>query len=68
MKLSNKKYNLLTKEESDEYLLNYLQEILDLSIRKTQSSDSYELPAWGCYQAEQIGIQKAVTKIIKMIK
>lgn len=65
--LSNKDYKKLTQEEQNQYLLTWLQEQLDLSIRKTQSSDNYKLPAWPYLQAEQLGTQKILTKFINLI-
>lgn len=67
-RLSSKDIEKLSKEDFQQYLLTYVQDQLELSIRKAQSSDNYKLPAWDCYQAEQIGVQKAFNKIIKTIK
>lgn len=66
--LSNKQYKALDREEAEKFLLDYLEELLQRSIKKTQASDNYKLTAWACYQAEQIGVQKTINKLLTILR
>lgn len=66
--ISSKEYSLLSKQEQNDYLVSYLETLLSTSIRKQQSSDNYTLPAWPYYQAEELGVQKSLNKILNLIK
>lgn len=65
--LSNKSYLKLTSEKRDKYLIEYLRHCLQTSISKMQTSDSYSLASWPYYQAELIGTQKTLNKLLKLV-
>lgn len=66
--INNKEYKLLSKEEQNIYLNNYILDLINISLRKQHSSENYSLPAWPYLQAEQIGVQKILNKIQTLIK
>lgn len=65
--ITSKKYHSLTEEQRSEYLVKYLNHSLQSSIKKTQSSDNYGLPGWPYMQAEQLGCQKTINKLLKLV-
>lgn len=68
MKLLDKKeLTELSKQKLIVYLVSYMEEQLQLSIRKNQSSTNYEARAWPYMQAEQLGTQKTLQKLIKLL-
>ena len=49
-------------------LKDILHELLEVS-RKTSTKDSnYELPSWSNYQADKLGEQRTLLKIIKLLE
>jgi len=66
--ITNKDYILLTKEEQNEYLNRYINHLINDSISKAQSSENYKSPAWPYMQAEFLGSQKVLIKLLKLIK
>jgi hypothetical protein len=69
MKLKSKEeIHKLSKLEFRDYLLEYMEEQLRLSIGKQRDSNNYTLPAWPYMQAEELGIQKILLKLTKHIK
>lgn len=56
-----------TKEDVYKFLVEYLKEEIELSIRKTQKEESFELPSWSEYQAFHLGMQKAFRKILELV-
>jgi hypothetical protein len=67
MDLKSEKAKALTKHEVYLLLREYIQEQIELSQRKTLDEKSFELPSWSEYQAFQLGIQKALTKLSNLI-
>ena len=57
----------LTKEEIYLFLTSYCSDELETSRRKSCSEESFANPAWAEYQAYQLGVQKAVQKILNLI-
>ena len=66
--LTNKEYLLLPEEERNIYLCSYLEHLLTSSITACQSSDNYKCPSWPYQQAERLGSQKLLNKLLKLIK
>ena len=66
--ITNKTYSSFNREEQNEYLTSYVQSLLANSIMKTQCSDSYDMPCWPYFQADQLGQQKILNKILRLIK
>jgi hypothetical protein len=65
--LDKKTYKSLSKEKQNAYLVEFLTHLEDLSTREQQSRDNYSLPAWPYFQAEEIGKQKIIRKILTLI-
>jgi len=63
----NQEDNKLTKEEVYLFLIKFLKEELAISTRNSLSEESFTLPSWSEYQAFQLGQQKALSKILKLI-
>lgn len=66
-KLKEKDSDKLTKREIYEFLLAYLEEQISLSQRASMSEDSFTHPSWAQYQAYQLGMQKAFTKVKEIL-
>lgn len=49
-------------------LKEILEEFLEVSRKEASKADKYELPAWSEYQADKIGEQRALTKVIKLLE
>jgi hypothetical protein len=56
-----------TKEELLLSLSSYLEEQINLSVRKTRDEDSFSIPSWAEYQAYHLGMQKAFYKVIEFL-
>jgi hypothetical protein len=63
MDLKSEKAKDLTKREVFILLKEYLEEQIELSRRKTLSEDNFSLPSWSEFQAYQLGIQRAYSKL-----
>ncbi len=48
-------------------LRNILKEELEESIRDMRSSENYTLPNWSEFQADKIGTQRTLNKVIDLI-
>lgn len=57
----------LTKEEVYQFLSLWLNEQVALSHRETMEEESFLKPAWAEYQAYQLGMQKAYSKMLNLI-
>jgi len=66
--ITKKEYLLLNKEKQNEYLISYIEDLLSLSLRTQHSSEKYSLPSWPYMQAEHIGQQKILNKLLDLIK
>lgn len=66
-KLSPLAFRKLTKKESIEYILSYIEEQKQLVIRDMSNQDAFELPSWPEYQAYKLGMIKAFTKVVEII-
>lgn len=62
-KLKEKDSDSLTKKEIYEFLISYLEEQIATSQRVSMNEDSFTKPSWSEYQAYQMGLQKAYTKV-----
>lgn len=67
MDLKSEKAKSLTKKEVFEELSKYFKEQIELSQRKTMDEENFTLPSWSEYQAYQLGIQRAFTKILNQL-
>lgn len=66
-KLKAKDSNKLTKTEVYDFLSLYLKDQIALSHRLSMSEESFSKPSWAEYQAYQIGLQAAFTKVLQLI-
>lgn len=66
-KLKEKDSDSLTKREVYDFLISYLEEQISLSQRVSMNEDSFTKPSWSEYQAYQLGLQKAYTKVKEII-
>ena len=66
--INKEEYKNLNKEEQNAYLITYVSNLIETSIKKQQSSENYKLPAWPYMQAEQLGTQKVLNKLLNIIK
>ena len=57
----------LSKEDIYLFLTSYCSEELETSRRKSCSEESFASPAWSEYQAYQLGMQKAMQKILNLL-
>lgn len=57
----------LSKEESFEVIRNYILDQRDLALRKMLDQDTFETPAWSEFQAHQMGLIKALDKLLTFI-
>lgn len=48
-------------------LIKVLKKDLESSIRSSSSVENYKLPAWSEYQADQLGSQRTLRKVIDLI-
>jgi hypothetical protein len=67
MDLKSEKSKSLTKQEVLSLIKEYLNEQIELSRRKTLSEDNFSIPSWSEFQAYQLGIQKAFSKLNDLI-
>jgi len=67
MDLKSKEAQEYSKSQVYFEIKKYLEEQIELSRRKTLDEDSFEKPSWSEYQAYQLGIQKAFTKLNLLI-
>lgn len=65
--LSKEEFKKLSKKGLHDYITAYLESLAESSNKKSLSSESYKLPAWPYMQAEQIGVQKTINKVLKLI-
>ena len=49
-------------------LAKILEEELNSSIKESSNKESYKLPAWSEYQADRLGEQRTLRKILNIIK
>ncbi len=55
-----------TKEDVYKYLSAYLQEAIEVSCRKCRDEDNFTYPSWSEFQAYQLGMQKAYSKVLDL--
>lgn len=67
MDLKSEKAKSLTKKQVFEELNKYFKEQIELSQRKSMDEDIFQSPSWSEYQAYQLGLQKAFTKVLNLI-
>lgn len=67
MDLKSEKARELTKSQVLSEIKKYLDDQIDLSRRKSLEEDSFNKPSWSEYQAYQLGIQKAYSKLNNLI-
>ena len=67
MDLKSDKAKSLTKQQVFEELKAYCQEQILLAQRKAIDEDTFDKPAWAQYQAYQLGIQKAFSRLYNLI-
>lgn len=67
MDLKSEKGKALSKSEVLKEIREYLQEQIDLSRRKCVDEENFTLPSWSEFQAFQLGIQKALSKLQTLI-
>lgn len=66
-KLKEKDSDKLSKQEVYMFLISYLEEQISLSQRSAMNEDSFSKPSWSEYQAYQLGMQKAFSKVKEII-
>lgn len=66
-KLKEKESDKLTKREVYDFLISYLDEQITLSQRISMNEESFSKPSWSEFQAYQLGLQKAFTKVKELI-
>ena len=64
--LKSEKGKALTKIEAFREIRAYLEDQFDLSQRKCMDEENFKKPCWSEFQAYQIGIQKAYTKLLNV--
>ena len=67
MDLKSVKAKELSKSEALQEIRTYLKQQISLSTRKCYDEDNFTLPSWSEFQAYQLGIQKAYTKLLNLI-
>ena len=67
VKLNPLDFRKLTKKESIEYILSYIEEQKELVVREMSRQEAFELPSWPEYQAYKLGMIKAFTKVVELI-
>ena len=65
--LSKKEYLKLPIEKREEYLRKYLEHLLNISVVKTRSTENFALSSWPYIQACEVGSQKIILKIQKLV-
>ena len=65
--LKSDKGKALTKIEAFREIRAYLEDQIGLSNRKCMDEENFNKPSWSEFQAYQIGIQKAYTKLLNVI-
>jgi hypothetical protein len=65
--LRTKEAEKYTKAEFLIILHEYLQEQVELSLRKSKDEENFKLPSWSEYQAFQLGLQKAYQKVTQFL-
>lgn len=58
----------LTRQEIYDTMVAYILENLDLSSRKMRDEANFMFPAWSEFQANQLGQQKALHKLLEFIQ
>jgi len=58
---------LKSKEEVLDFFKEYFKTNIELFQRKMESEDSFDKPAWGEYQAYNLGAVKALKKALAII-
>lgn len=67
MDLKSDKAKSLTKAQVFEEITKYLEEQIGLSQRKCMDESSFDSGSWSEKQAFQVGLQKALTKVLSHI-
>ena len=67
MDLKSAKAKELSKSEALREIRKYIRQQINLSTRKCYKEDNFTLPSWSEFQAYQLGIQKAYTKLLNLI-
>jgi hypothetical protein len=67
MDLKSEKNKQLTKSQVFYEIRKYLKEQLELSQRKSLDETSFDKPSWSEFQAYQLGVQKAYSKLYNLI-
>jgi len=67
MDLKSDKGKRISKAEAFKEIRTYLEEQISLSQRKVIDETTFDKPAWSEYQAYQLGIQKAFSKLYNLI-
>lgn len=67
MDLKSDKAKDLTKSDVFKEIRTYLEEQISLSQRKAIDEETFDKPSWAEYQAYQLGIQKAFSKLYNLI-
>lgn len=65
--LRTKEAEKYTKAEVLLILHTYLQEQIELSLRKSRDEEAFKQPSWSEYQAFQLGLQKAYQKVTQFL-
>lgn len=73
MKISKRFTNKVTKEEvlASKEVLDALKDLLEkdleAEVRKQRSEVNYQLPSWPHFQADSIGCQRTLKKVIDLV-
>ncbi len=67
MDLKSEKAKSLSKTEVFKGIQEYITEQIDLSKRKCIDEENFTLAAWSEFQAFQLGIQKALSKLQTLV-
>lgn len=65
--LKQKEALKISKEEAYQIIRDFLNRESDLALRDMLSKDSFTLPSWSEHQAYQLGILKALDKVLQFI-
>lgn len=57
----------LTKQEIYDIIRDYIDSIVDVSLREMRDNNAFDKPAWSEHQAYQLGFQKACVKLREFI-
>lgn len=66
-KLKSPEYKNLTKQGVINEITSYINEQLELSRRKCLSDESFSKASWPYIQAQEMGIQKALLKMLNYL-